>query len=304
MLPNLTKSTLLLGVLAVFLANCADEPPPCTPLDGATQDPCAGNISSDSSRSRSPVGVWLHQSAALAAHIVVRGQYIPETVRCVPQNSIRGHPYTKEPDWETRERDSHMRFDEWAIICYADIQVAAYIIGQGPSLLTTVARIGKGGIGVAPAHMDEESRELEQELNQVAHSDGRSVWRITGTESIMFLGPSVETSVESWGTFAVWDLERRDDGTVVVVHPDRDYWEEQYKYNERHRSQAEMTLTAFKQAVEEAHRSRIAEYDGRIGEWEGFPMLVTDTGKLHDFYVASGAASHPDGPPAKPPPPR
>ena len=131
---------------------------------------------------------------------------------------------------------------------------------------------------------------------------------ITGIESIMFLGPAIDASIETWQTFLIWDLERRDDGTVVAVHPDREYLGRREDYETAYRSKVEWTLPNFTTAAQEAHRAMVADYDGRTGknhrfiDDDDFPHLVTDAARLHDFHVETGNVNHPAGPP-KPPPP-
>ena len=124
----------------------------------------------------------------------------------------------------------------------------------------------------------------------------------------MFLGPAVDASVETWQTFLIWDLERRDDGTVIAVHPDREYLARRENYETAYRSKVELTLPDFTTAAQAAHTSRLADYGGRIGkddrfiEDDDFPHLLTDANNLHAFHVETGNVNHPAGPP-KPPPP-
>ncbi len=121
---------------------------------------------------------------------------------------------------------------------------------------------------------------------------------IAGREVILLVGPAVDVSVEVWEVIRTWNIERRNDGTVIAVHPHRDYFS-----LEDYRSALEMELPAVTQAVTTAHQARVTEYGGRIGEDTSLPMLVTDANRLRDYYNAVGAYSHPDGPPAQPPPP-
>ena len=108
--------------------------------------------------------------------------------------------------------------------------------------------------------------------------------------------------LQAWETFTIWDVERRADGTVIAVHPDRSRWQDEDDYKKKYLSQVEMTLPAFKKAAQAAQTSRIADYDGRIDADEDTPQLVTDASKLHDFHVETGNVNHPDGPPVQPPP--
>ncbi len=122
---------------------------------------------------------------------------------------------------------------------------------------------------------------------------------IGGREVVLFIGPSVRTSVEAWEVFSTWDVERREDGTVVALHPFRRWLKlEQQSY-------AEVELPALTQEVTAAHEARLFANGGRIGGRSGLPMLVTDANQLRQFFSDPkvGAYDHADGPPAQPPPP-
>ena len=224
----------------------------------------------------------------LEGHIAVRGMYKPSTVRCVDQRHDRNHAYTSLGDWEIPTGIAILK-------CYADIQVNAYMVGSGPSTLTalviTVPYWGRA---------DTERVLLQGGYHQ--HIRGIPDGGVTGIESVFFLGPELDASVEGWEVFETWDLERREDDTVIVVHPYRDYWI--WKDADTYRSQVEWTLPDFTTAVQAAHQARLADYDGRIDEDESTPQLVTNANNLHAFHVETGNVNHPDGPPetSLPPP--
>ena len=127
---------------------------------------------------------------------------------------------------------------------------------------------------------------------------------ITGVEAIFFLGPARDASIEAWQDFAIWDVERRKDGTVIAVHPDREYWQRRDDYEKTYRSQAEFTLPDFKTAAHAAHTSRLTDYGGRIDKDTNLPKLVTNASNLNTFHVETGNTKHADGPPetSLPPP--
>ena len=179
--------------------------------------------------------------------------------------------------------------------CYADVQVNAYILGSGPPLLTVQAAYEHWG----EAKIEERIRLWERALVEGGlHIGAREeISAIEGREAILFIGPSVGTAVEVWEVFWTWNVERQKDGTVIVVHPGREYYS-----LEEHISTLEMSLPAFTQAVTTANQARVTEYSGRIGVDESLPMLVTDANQLSAYYRAVGAYDHPDGPPAQPPP--
>ena len=110
---------------------------------------------------------------------------------------------------------------------------------------------------------------------------------IAGREEVLFIGPSSGLSVEVWQAFTIWDVQQREDGTVIAVHPHRDLWRrlrpDEYL---THLSTLEMELPAFEQAVTAAHQARVTENDGRIGpsDAEGIvegvelPMFISQRG--------------------------
>ena len=96
-----------------------------------------------------------------------------------------------------------------------------------------------------------------------------------------------------------WDVQRQDDGTVIAVRFSRDLWRSRRPDDyQTHRSQLEMTLPVFTQALTTAHQARVTECDGRIGADESLPMLVTNANQLRQYYTEVGAPA-----PAMPPPP-
>ena len=124
---------------------------------------------------------------------------------------------------------------------------------------------------------------------------------------VLFVGPAVDASTEVLQVFFTWDVQRRGDDTAIAVHPFRDDWIYEDDF-QTYRSQLEMELPAFTQAVATANQTRVTEYGGRIApsnfdkkaEGVEIPTLVTDANRLRDYYTAIGACSHPDGPPAPP----
>ena len=301
---------LLVAATALALIACtadSGEAAPCTTLEGSEQDPCAGDISEISATRGSgggpggpeggptPIRWFLdggYGGQLLEGHIVVRGMYQPSTVRCVDQKTVRVHPYTSLRDLEVPAGIGILK-------CYADIQVNAYIVGSGPSTLTALAIMVHYWDRAATAQQIEN---LRADGERVLLQGGYHLYiraapdrGVTGVESVFFLGPELDASVESWQVFRTWDLERREDDTVIVVHPYRDYWI--WKDADTYRSQVEWTLSDFTTAAQTAHTSRLADYDGRIDADEGTPQLVTSANSLHSFHVETGNVNHPDGPP-------
>ena len=225
--------------------------------------------------------------------------YKPSTVRCVDQKTLRVHAYTTLRDLEIPTGIGVFK-------CYADIHVNAYILGSGPSTLTALVVTAHYWDRAATAQQINNLRaDAERVLLQGGYHQyirGVPNGGITGVESVIFLGPELDASVEGWQAFRTWDLERRDDDTVIVVHPQRDYWI--WKDATTYRSQVEWTVPAFTTAVQAAHQARLTEYGGRIDAEVGTPKLVSDANNLHAFHVETGNTAHADGPPqtSLPPP--
>ena len=232
-------------------------------------------------------------------HIVLRGTYLADTVRCTAGNPYRPASYLSYDEYD---------FIEYAITrnCYVDVRVGAYILGNGPSTLT-VQRFFETYWEVWIARSAAEEGKTEQEiiedrrrrLESAVYAGG-----IVGREEVLFLGLADSISTEAWEVFEFWDVQRREDGTVIAVHPERDLWRvlrpDDYQ---THISKLEMELPAFTEALTTAHQARVIDYGGRIGADASLPMLVTDANQLRQYFTAVGAYASGSPTPAQPPPP-
>ena len=267
-----------------------------------------------------------YPSEFLTTQVVLRGTYLPGTVRCTS-----GHP-SRAPSYLGRSHPS----PGLLIYCFADVRVNAYLLGTGPSTLTVVV---KRGLYVLRAGDTDEDYGLEQlESRRLAYESalseggrfeydpplrgflppdgGEGPLRreyelngpavigppggIGGSEVVLFIGPSVRISVEAWQVFWTWDVERREDGVVVALHPYRDWFDV-----ETYRLYLEMELPALTRAVTAAHQARVAANGGRIGEDTGLPMLVTDANRLRQYFSDPKVGGYATGvpTPALPPAP-
>ena len=246
----------------------------------------------------------LTQGKTLHGHIVLRGTYLPGTMRCAATHGVQPPP--QEP--------SHAE-SSWGEIgtikCYSDVRVNEYIVGSGPSVLTAIAYVFGylnyyeiGDYRTLPPDKENETEQEYIERLRLFHlhrlNGGED--NVAGREAMLFLGPSFDTSVEAWEVMRQWRLEQGDDGTVVAVHPQRDDWRDfrPTEYEAR-RPQLEMELPAFEQAVTAAHEARGAANGGRTRPEAGFPMLVADANQLRSYFREVGAYDDPDDPPAWPP---
>ena len=305
----------LLTSLALMLGACSgDSPgaagiPPCVPATGSTVDPCdpdappaemgtgaefVPNLGDEPFSIRRMLDDG--RSVAWVTHIVVRGTYIPNTVRCAGGDPFRVAAHAKDGFSGTG--------DQYAMKCYADVRTNSYVVGSGPATLTAMF------LRLAYFH-DQYGSIFEYEEGHDIHDDALLLAPLyedllSGREFVLFLGPPADISSEVWRVMGQWDVQRRDDGTVVAIHPDRDLWRrirsDDYP---AHQAALEMTLPALTQAVTTAHQARVAEHGGRIGADASLPMLITNVGRsqLRQFYTDAGAYDPGVPAPAQPPPP-
>ena len=75
-------------------------------------------------------------SKVSVSHLVLRGAYLPGTVRCIDLGiRFRHPPYTDINKWPASAVPI-------PINCYADVRVSAYVLGSGPSTLTVLVYFG------------------------------------------------------------------------------------------------------------------------------------------------------------------
>ena len=286
-----------------------EEIPPCTPIAGSSVDPCkpdaeqflltAGGSDFSMEFGEPPsMRDLLNITEGHISHIVLRGTYLPGTIRCTAGNPLRTPSYLSP---EVYSYSDH----SLSIDCYADVRVSAYIIGNGPPTLTVQRywyTYWEGDFANMAAEEGKTEQEYIEDLRQMLETDDY-LGAIAGREVVLFLGPAASVSTEAWEAMAIWDVQRQEDGTVIAVHPDRDLWRH-YAPDDylTHRSKLEMELSALTQAVTTANQARVTEYDGRIGADASLPMLLTDANQLRQYYTDVGAYDHPDGTPVPPPP--
>ena len=286
-----------------------EEIPPCTPVPGSSVDPCEPGASFMSSESGSvglgdaPRGLRFYLDAdgqlqVSVAHLVVRGAYLPGTVRCT-DNGVRFWlpPYAAGISLKSLSEKTRLN-------CYADVRVRAYVLGSGPPTLTVLFNYGYSLVDEEMRSVDEYRSSLERVVIEGGHLGRLDVPEggIEGREVILFVGPSVDASTEAWQVFGSWDVQRREDNTAIAVHPLRDFWRREASY-QTFLPMLEMELPAFTEAVAAANQARIAEFGGRTTADEVYPMLVTDANRLSQFFTDVGSYDHPGGPPVQPPPP-
>ena len=217
----------LLAALVFWLAACepvpkdqkdatapeylTEEIPPCEPVPGSSVDPCEPGASFMSSESGSvgigdaPRGLryFLDADGQLkvsVAHLVVRGAYLPGTVRCT-DNGVRFRlpPYAAGVGLGGLSSDIQLN-------CYADVRVSAYVLGSGPPTLTVLFDYHVSSVGKEMRYMDELRSSLERVVIEGGHFGRLDVPEggIEGSEVILYVGPSIDASTEAWQVFGSW----------------------------------------------------------------------------------------------------
>lgn len=335
-MPRVLMAISLLVVLPVFaaclnvLSTSSDSQyletaiPPCTPVEGSSVDPCEPDLSLRGTGLEAAVSGevfsrdaprtlrdHLDGSLSFIPHLVLRGTFLPGTVRCTSGTPHR-FPSYEEPGY----------FQNSILIkCYADVRANDYILGTGPSeltLLVSFLHYWHGYFADSAANLGKTEEEFVEQLRSLYGSlleEGSPEFDaggIYGREMVLFIGPAQDLETEVWQAFRTWDVQMKQDGTVIAVHPERDAWRrarpDEYQ---THLATLEMTLPAFGEAVTTANQARMAEYGGRVAPEDisglksgaDLPMLLTDVHQLSQYYRDTGAYEHPDGPPKQPPPP-
>ncbi len=311
---------------SLYAGYLTDEIPPCTPIAGSSVDPCkpassvgtgGGFAGTSYDLGDEPEDVTssltLNYITAIVPHIVIRGTYIPGTVRCTSEI-----PY-RQPSYVSFEDSLNWESYAFQISCYADVRVNGYMLGNGPSQLTV--QVWFYTYWREDYTEDAESAEykdliekLRRHYEAVVPEEGYYAGNVKGTggaepdgimgkELVLFIGPAWDHSAEAWQVYETWYVQRREDGTVIAVHPHRDAWKslspDEYV---KHLSVLEQELSHLEQKIVAAHQARVSEYGGRIGVDTSLPLLISDIHSLDEFMVSTGAYDHPDGTPVPPPP--
>ena len=278
--------------------------PPCIPFPTTFVDPCERRDSWDDFTPNA-AEVVLHEvvpavknvlfdlssNPAWSVHFGVRATAIPGSVRCgnvvtrfyYRQSYERGEPGLPRP----------------ISYCYVDLAVNEYLFGNGPAIVTA-------SLGENLTYFDPETG-CGAQCREVGEVKVRRTG-IEGVEWIMLLGGPYDLAQSAWGIGPTYDVQQRQDGTVVVVRRYKNAilansTPENYALNE---SRLEWTLDDFRQVVSDAFAAFVELTDGRTGtenDWAGRPppKLATDAGPdgFNDFLMRTGLIE--DLPQAPPP---
>ena len=300
---NIPRTATLLIVLAFLFIACGVRPPgldfasqsgdpdqlaearrgylsatvePCLPVPGTDIDPCERRFD-DWDRVRSPyrssscrpepanptieasLELWFDGDHADVPHIFIRGTPLPDTTRCVEHESVifSGIGIGHEP-YVLQQADDN---------CFVDLRVNEYIVGRGPAVLTILV----GGHHKVLDYKGDEYYEWIEDIHSI----------FEGREWVIGLTVPIDFSYSTWeiNNFP-WDVQRRDDGTLVVV----DWLARTISDVPRNRNGFEVPLDEFRRIVKRVHTNHVETTRGRIGAFEGAPLIVADAN--HEFIHA------------------
>ena len=222
---------------------------------------------------RGAQGLWVPQ-------FYVRGTFVPGSSRCVKDFAFIGVyddgrlKVSRDPD----EPGTVLKYN-----CFTEVEIHEYLNGNGPDRLPI--RITHRFLNTEP----------EPDLSAVI-SDGPMSW-LEGREMVFPLSRQNDITVGTWGHAGFnefWDVQRREDGEVVVVggwsHIDA-----RFNY--------EFTLDRFSAEVKSAMDTVNKENGGRVGNDPNDKMMARDAnlGTLLENLRTYGAYSVADITPVPPP---
>ena len=278
-----------------------DALPACVPFEGALNEPCERRIPwsidtyPDASRnySRSVLGSlplepeeefrrdWKY-GAAGTPQVVLRGTVVPNSTRCTDINA-----------WQFDAGDFRKLGHQTAIIvCYVDIAAREYVVNRGPSRLEVVVGWVPGvstavdGFGT--------TKYFETFEKRISRS-------IEGIEFVFNLVGPHNSVHGAWHIDNLWDVQRRDDGTIVGVS----WWIEVFGDGEN-TADFEYPLELLQRKMRDAHAKVSSEFGGRVAAGATSPKIVADAHR--DTLLAQlrelGAYDVPGITPIAPPPVR
>ena len=280
--------------------------PPCIPFPGSDIDPCARR---DDFPTFTPhIGVTIEfpeivetleqgfirwsERPFWAIHFVVRATAIPGSTRCGPAIPSVDHYSVYSPDLLVIV-DNHS-------FCYVDVAVNEYLIGQGPARLTAT-------LGESPSYADY----FASQCDELCRRRGAEVYLeagIEGVELILLLGGPRKLGQGAWDVQGSFDVQRKMDGTVVVVRRHKGAILEKSKVENysTNLSRLERPLNEFRDLMTDAYETFVeltGGLTGTVNDEKGRlpPKLASNAGPagFNDFLVRTRLI---EGAPTPPPP--
>ncbi len=278
-----------------------DALPPCVPIEGALNEPCERRIpwaidtyprvqahySTDvlGSLPLEPEEEFRREwsyGASSTPQVILRGIVVPNSTRCTEVHAL--HYDTGKHEKFAPESDTTL------VVCYVDIAVREYIVNRGPARLEVV-------VPWVPAWTDEEGYGTPEYFGRFEDRISRS---IEGKEFISNLVRPFNLVDGAWHIDNLWDVQRRDDGTIVGVS----WWIDIFRANNV--SDFEYPLAVLQRKMRDAHATVSAEFGGRITANPNRPKIAADAHR--DTFLAQlrelGAYDVPGITPIAPPPVR
>ena len=274
---------------------------PCENRLGGWVDPCAPVEIADRSTDDVMVDIFadpmeiedvianslLASSESFTTHVLMRGVWIPDTVRC------ELYPYVIGYKSSSKRRDG-----AYETKCFRDFAVSGYIIGEGPERVTLIW----GGTSHYPSNfssrgeLEDLSRKSAGKTIQSAKAEHPREWILTLTPTFANVAHS------SWmGNYSFY-VERDARGEPKVASTWLDYYRvERREITQQHLDQFTWTLEEFERRAAEFHENR-PTMEGP--EWDSNHRIVTDIFDIHRFHAEDLKRYHEgtDAIPALPPP--
>ena len=180
------------------------------------------------------------------------------------------------------------------IDCYTDIAVREYIFGSGPSLVTIRSK-SRSTDEISP-----DFGTVARDAAYFADISSPLTESFEGYEWVLWLSTPRDASQAAWNVTSLWDVQRREDGSIVGVSRYRRGSNDESVYLDR----LEPPLDSFVTDTKAAMAHYVELYDGRVGESPDAPLLLpsADLSSVYEYIKLMGALEVP-GFTYKPPPP-
>ncbi|MXX93758.1 MAG: hypothetical protein F4Y63_09990 [Chloroflexi bacterium] len=203
-------------------------------------------------------------------HVVVRGVFLPNTSRCAVQEEA----LQLTDEGMTLYRWPDARGESGYVSCYMDFEAREYLFGAGPRWLTVTSSSDHLYV------LDEHERYRSERYLRALAAEHDEMWE--GNEAILWLGiHRWNAKVEVWQAIWTTNVQRDENGQVVVATPGPEYFSEDGP-NEPYIERIHPPLDDFKRDF----RLAIAE---AIEDFELKPIGDANQKYLRALYASHGA---------------
>ncbi len=283
--------------------------PPCVPLTQTDVDPCASGpiepfpaakkpADEDSSVAATPMPILEVPSVEdimlgkfssrsqmepiLIRHIVIRGTVQVGTTRCHDY-------YLKLPNYRVKRSNEGLI----RVHCFSDVRVNEYLVGSGPPVLPVSLYVNVTSFSDREGYSDREETIASYGgddvwiANLFGDPAGRVAQAYEGKEVVLFLRLPFAITLEALdanGAFALWLVQRDEDGTIRVAPEEVIEIRDPVK-----RAEGNIPLAELERRIAAAAVNRNTVTGGRIGIDPSLPLLVSDANHLRSHYLDIGA---------------